>query len=883
MNIATFGTVIDPSGAISGATETVKQTERVKTAFDKLVASFRAGNSILGTAFGGVGNGFAALANRFLSSTTGITGALAGLARAAAFTAGTMTAAFRGVLGTVRGISSAITGLIRGTVAGFAQLGLAISGFKTITAPAVGLIHDVIDSASEMESLRTQWAYQLGGFERAAAQMDKLSKFQKSTPFDLTEINKVALQIALLHEPLFEGEQALTRIGNAAARLGENFEQTGHGIKNMVASMKAGIGTGQYGSALEAAGVISPDKYLQLQKLATDASKFPEAMKILNAELERNAGAMELFSSKWAGMVNTAESAWNQLKATVGAPIIEGLKPLVSDLTGMIENLRQRAAELAPAIRSVALGVSAAFHIMTQSGGLELSFNAAVDTLRLGLFRTMRAVGIVGASVFDWIAAKFRAALEYLTTAEFWSGVSEALVEAANKMATALKDGIEAVFDDTKEKLKQDIVDARGAYINARNANPEALRSELRRRQAAGLTGPNNPYTGALPDDPAGVDAGGPSSLLLPPPPVSSFADAWKQAGEETTAAIDEYKERFDSAYNEAAQKAEDLHTKNEKLVEQAFGKNSALQAHKKEAEAAGGAGGSSKAQVDKLKTEADALIQALQTPQEALDAAISKFERMRAAGYLTGEQFSRAVLKAREDFAKATQQMAADQEAAANRMLTPLGKLMREWGKLSVEVQKASVGIAQTFETNITGALSDVVTGAKSAGDAFGAMALSIVNDIAKIVIKLMVQYAISKALGMVPGGGLLSAAGGVVGALFHTGGTVGDSGGSGRLVNAGTFATARRYHSGGIAGLQPGEVPAILEKGEHVLTRKLASETKRRLHGDKEPAAAARPQVTTINLFDPAQLAGMMARHPEAILNVIQMNPRKVKQALQ
>jgi tape measure domain-containing protein len=54
----------------------------------------------------------------------------------------------------------------------------------------------------------------------------------------------------------------------------------------------------------------------------------------------------------------------------------------------------------------------------------------------------------------------------------------------------------------------------------------------------------------------------------------------------------------------------------------------------------------------------------------------------------------------------------------------------------------------------------------------------------------------------------------------LFHKGGTVG-RGGSSTTVHPGVFAGAPRYHSGGIAGLKPDEVPAILQKGEVVLPR--------------------------------------------------------------
>jgi hypothetical protein len=54
----------------------------------------------------------------------------------------------------------------------------------------------------------------------------------------------------------------------------------------------------------------------------------------------------------------------------------------------------------------------------------------------------------------------------------------------------------------------------------------------------------------------------------------------------------------------------------------------------------------------------------------------------------------------------------------------------------------------------------------------------------------------------------------------LFHKGGVVGRGGGS-TTVHPGVFAGAPRYHSGGIAGLKPDEVPAILQKGEVVLPR--------------------------------------------------------------
>ena len=43
--------------------------------------------------------------------------------------------------------------------------------------------------------------------------------------------------------------------------------------------------------------------------------------------------------------------------------------------------------------------------------------------------------------------------------------------------------------------------------------------------------------------------------------------------------------------------------------------------------------------------------------------------------------------------------------------------------------------------------------------------------------------------------------------------------------MVPAMAFATAPRMHSGGWAGLKPDEVPAILQRGERVLSRREAA----------------------------------------------------------
>lgn len=66
----------------------------------------------------------------------------------------------------------------------------------------------------------------------------------------------------------------------------------------------------------------------------------------------------------------------------------------------------------------------------------------------------------------------------------------------------------------------------------------------------------------------------------------------------------------------------------------------------------------------------------------------------------------------------------------------------------------------------------------------------------------------------------GLISGIGSLFAGVFHTGGEAGSPDVT-RQISAAVFQNANRYHVGGVAGLRPGEVPAILEKGERVLTK--------------------------------------------------------------
>lgn len=111
-----------------------------------------------------------------------------------------------------------------------------------------------------------------------------------------------------------------------------------------------------------------------------------------------------------------------------------------------------------------------------------------------------------------------------------------------------------------------------------------------------------------------------------------------------------------------------------------------------------------------------------------------------------------------------------------------------------------------------------------------FADLANSILADFARLQTNRLLGGLLGNLGGLFGGGGF--AAGVVPGGtlFFHGGGTVGSGAQNRRSgVDPRSFAFARRYHNGGIAGLRPDEVPAILERGERVQTAEQAQASDR------------------------------------------------------
>ncbi|WP_431854311.1 phage tail tape measure C-terminal domain-containing protein [Azospirillum sp.] len=193
----------------------------------------------------------------------------------------------------------------------------------------------------------------------------------------------------------------------------------------------------------------------------------------------------------------------------------------------------------------------------------------------------------------------------------------------------------------------------------------------------------------------------------------------------------------------------------------------------------------------------------------------------------------------------EAAAQPAGGGDTAKDKNKQSFDDLMSDWGNTTKNLKEKGAG----WLTDLSARLSTLVVTGKAK---FGDLTKTILTGLVEIEIKAMMSKVFSgglfdwidKGLKVIPdatgglfswiskglswltgfatgGGGLATTPGweNFTGA-YHSGGIAGLEPTFSRLVPAGLFANARKFHTGGFPGLRSDEVPAILRKGEGVFT---------------------------------------------------------------
>lgn len=212
-----------------------------------------------------------------------------------------------------------------------------------------------------------------------------------------------------------------------------------------------------------------------------------------------------------------------------------------------------------------------------------------------------------------------------------------------------------------------------------------------------------------------------------------------------------------------------------------------------------------------------------------ALQQAEADIERLVTLGAISTTEAERRKFAER---AKALPQLQALAEAQRDLAQTAGERVdangavqaVKALGDQKTEIEKS---IRSSASNEFGKFFNSVTNGSKTAGQALrdmvGGFAQSMLDLISKRLGDKMLNSvldAIDTKGGGGAGGSWISTAASWIGSFFHDGGVVGAGGARTAAFPAAMWSVAPRYHTGGIAGLKPNEVPAVLMAGEEVLT---------------------------------------------------------------
>ncbi|MDQ0317725.1 glycoside hydrolase family protein [Amorphus orientalis] len=239
-------------------------------------------------------------------------------------------------------------------------------------------------------------------------------------------------------------------------------------------------------------------------------------------------------------------------------------------------------------------------------------------------------------------------------------------------------------------------------------------------------------------------------------------------------------------------------------------------------------------------------------------------------------QQLLVAIQRAREFW----QSVGGPEAEAALARLDTLEMQLRRTGDTAGWSSKEITELMAGAGTNAFDKFAQAIANGENAIVALRDAFLQFASDFLIQIGRMLVQAALLRLLapfgGWVSGG--MNAVMGV--GMFHDGGIAG-SATTMRAAAPSWFAGATRYHSGGIAGLRPDEVPAILRNGEEVLTE---NDPRHRNNGGAS-APAAPPVVKVVNAFDSAQVVSEglnSATGEQTFLNIVRSNASTIRDTL-
>ncbi|MCK9600612.1 MAG: tape measure protein [Sphaerochaeta sp.] len=230
---------------------------------------------------------------------------------------------------------------------------IAFAGMAT----GVALLgREMLEGAGEVERYRAILETVTGSAEVAGQKLDWLREFAEKTPFELPGLMDAAVKLEAYG---FAAEEYMTVLGDTAAAMGKDVGDAVEALAD--ATMGEFERLKEFGikATTEGAQIAFnyTDKSGQQQKALVDKNNKEMIASTLTAIWnERYEGAMEKMSTTWEGMVSNLKDSWSTVMADVGASIMPTMKPFLTEVIDFVggDTMKGALTELSGAFVDIA-------------------------------------------------------------------------------------------------------------------------------------------------------------------------------------------------------------------------------------------------------------------------------------------------------------------------------------------------------------------------------------------------------------------------------------------------------------------------------------------------------------------------------------------------
>lgn len=349
--------------------------------------------------------------------------------------------------------SSSLSSLMGSATRAMAGIGAVVASVAT-AVKSLSVVWEQasasIAEAASRESLSAAFVPLLGSMSAAKERMGELAQFAAATPFQLPQVAAASRILQTLTDGFLATGAGLTMVGDVAAATNRPFDEIATTVGRLYAGLDAGRPVGEVMARLEELGAIAPSVRTRLEALQKEGKKGKEVWAVAAEELAKFTGGMVVQSETWQGKISTLEDAWAELRAAIGAPIMDALKPLLDEGISVVESMAQKAKDIGKIIGDAANFLIEAWKQDSiwslAQNGLSIAFKEAVNVL----WKSMMAVW---ESLPTFLNETFKGAVmwfEFLTEGKFWSTVADTALNRLQTVASGLmmmlSDGLGKVF-----------------------------------------------------------------------------------------------------------------------------------------------------------------------------------------------------------------------------------------------------------------------------------------------------------------------------------------------------------------------------------------------------------------------------------------------------